>query len=100
MRLTRSQTAGAAAAFAALAALLSPAIAHAAAPGDTVALPVRDALHALTVQTEDRTGYERSKFRHWVDADRDSCNSRQEVLLEEAVIAPVQDANCALSGGS
>ncbi|MEH0416116.1 hypothetical protein [Streptomyces sp. B21-083] len=69
-------------------------------PGDTVALPVRHALHALTVQTENRTGYERSKFRHWADADRDSCNTRQEVFLEEAVTAPAQDANCALTGGS
>ncbi|WP_329266550.1 HNH endonuclease family protein [Streptomyces sp. NBC_01451] len=95
MRLTRSH-----AAAAALAVLLSPATAHAVGPGDTVALPVRDALHALTIQTENRTGYERSKFRHWVDADRDSCNTRQEVLLEEAVTAPVQDANCVLTGGS
>jgi hypothetical protein len=86
--------------FSVLVVLLSPANAHAAAPGDTVALPVREALHALPVQTENRTGYERSKFRHWVDTDRDSCNTRQEVLLEEAVTAPVQDANCALTGGS
>ena len=81
MRSARAHTAAAVAST--LAVMLSPATAHAAAPGDTVALPVRDALHALTVQTENRTGYERSKFRHWVDADRDSCNTRQEVLLEE-----------------
>ena len=81
MRSARAHTA--ASVSSALAVLLSPATAHAAAPGDTVALPVRDALHALALQPEDRTGYERSKFRHWVDADRDSCNTRQEVLLEE-----------------
>lgn len=97
---TRSRTASAAAAFSVLAVLLSPAAAHAAAPGDTVALPVRDALHSLAVQPENRTGYERTKFRHWVDADRDSCNTRQEVLLEEAVTAPAQDTNCTLTGGS
>ncbi|MFI6468578.1 hypothetical protein [Streptomyces sp. NPDC050538] len=63
----------------AVTALLSPASAHAAeparaaAPGDTVTLPVRD---ALPVQSESRTGYERTKFKHWTDADHDSCNTR------------------------
>ncbi|MET7738462.1 hypothetical protein ABZT02_45475 [Streptomyces sp. NPDC005402] len=53
------------AALSALAALLlSPTTAHAAGPGDTIALPVRDAMAALVVQDEDRTGYERTKFRH------------------------------------
>lgn len=81
MRSARSRTAGATAVLSALTVLLSPHAAHAAAPGDTVALPVRDALHALTVQSEDRTGYERSKFRHWVDADRDACNTRVICML-------------------
>ncbi|WP_280882381.1 HNH endonuclease family protein [Streptomyces pseudovenezuelae] len=84
-----------------LAALLAPTTAHAAAdPGDTIALPVRDALTALPVRDEERTGYERSKFRHWIDADRDGCSTRAEVLLEEAVTAPEQGANCQLNGGS
>ncbi|MFC7900240.1 HNH endonuclease family protein [Streptomyces griseoincarnatus] len=79
--------------------LLTPGAAH-AAPGETIVLPVRDALAALAVQDEDRTGYERTKFRHWVDADRDGCNTRSEVLFEEAVTAPQQGANCAVTGGS
>ncbi|MFY7626299.1 hypothetical protein [Streptomyces soliscabiei] len=58
-----------------------------AAPGTTVTLPVRD---ALPVQDENRTGYERSKFRHWIDADHDGCTTRAEVLKAEAVTAPVQ----------
>jgi hypothetical protein len=98
VRITRA--AGAAAAvFSALAVLLAPTTAH-AAPGDTITLPVRDALTALTVQAEDRTGYERTKFRHWIDADRDGCSTRNEVLIEEAVTAPEQGANCRLTGGS
>nr|WP_235903040.1 HNH endonuclease family protein [Streptomyces sp. 1-11] len=73
--------------------------APAVAPGDTVTVPVRDALAGLPVRAEDRTGYERSKFRHWIDADRDGCNTRAEVLKAEAVIAPTQGVRCVLSGG-
>ncbi|MFE2972209.1 HNH endonuclease family protein [Streptomyces sp. NPDC059340] len=95
----------AAAALSALAVLLAPTTAHAAtpthvvAPGDTVAMPVRDALQALPVQDENRAGYERTKFRHWIDADKDGCNTRQEVLKAEAVIAPQQGPGCSLTGG-
>ncbi|MCX5561104.1 HNH endonuclease family protein [Streptomyces sp. NBC_00038] len=100
MRLTPTALT-AAVALAALGSLIAPtAYASAAEPGDTVAMPVRDALKALPIRSEDRTGYQRSKFRHWVDADRDSCNTRQEVLLEEAVTAPEHGVNCALTGGS
>ncbi|WP_442759267.1 HNH endonuclease family protein [Streptomyces pseudogriseolus] len=98
MRLPRIVGA-AAAVVSTLTVLLTPGVAH-AAPGDTIVLPVRDALAALAVQDEDRTGYERTKFRHWVDADRDGCSTRSEVLIEEAVTAPEQGANCALTGGS
>ncbi|WP_328978418.1 HNH endonuclease family protein [Streptomyces canus] len=99
MRSTAVRTA--AAALSALAALLlTPATAHAADPGDTIALPVREALAALPVQDEERTGYERTKFRHWIDADRDGCSTRAEVLLAEAVTAPEQSAGCQLTGGS
>jgi hypothetical protein len=107
MRLART-----AAAAAALAALLLPTTAHTAtahsagtataplrAPGQTITLPVSDALAQLPVRAEDRTGYERSKFKHWIDADKDGCNTRAEVLKAEAVVAPVQGAKCALTGG-
>lgn len=93
MRLARTRR-SAAAALSALAALLTPATAHAVAPqryapGDTVTLPVRDALAGLTVADENRSGYSRDLFKHWIDADRDGCNTRAEVLLEEAVTDPV-----------
>lgn len=67
--------------------------------GETVAVPLRTLLAALPVRDEDRTGYARSKFRHWVDADRDGCNTRAEVLKDEALVPPEQSTSCNLAGG-
>ncbi|MFK0230834.1 hypothetical protein ACIQUL_34245 [Streptomyces sp. NPDC090303] len=39
-------------------------------------------------------------FKHWVDADKDGCGTREEVLLTEAVKAPEKGAGCKISGGS
>ncbi|MGW3191583.1 HNH endonuclease family protein [Streptomyces ardesiacus] len=89
----------AAAAVAALAALAFPTTAH-ADPGDTIRLPVRQALAQLPIADEDRTGYDRSLFRHWIDEDKDGCNTRAEVLLEEAVVAPERSGRCTLTGGT
>ncbi|MFG2651194.1 hypothetical protein [Streptomyces sp. NPDC048436] len=70
----------------AAAALTLPAAAHAAAPadsphpvpraGETVTQPLQAALKSLTVKDEDRTGYQRTSFKHWVDADQDGCTTR------------------------
>ena len=96
--------AGVAAALAAavLAAAL-PAHAQAPAPAPVLAgdvtLPLRSAVAALPVAPEDRTGYTRDAFRHWTDADRDGCTTRNEVLLEEAVDPPAVTGRCTLTGG-
>lgn len=83
-----------AAGLAAAAALTATPPAHAA---DT--LPLRDAVAALKVADEDRTGYDRNLFHHWTDADRDGCSTRNEVLLQEAVAAPEVTGRCTLNGG-
>ncbi|MEU3001282.1 HNH endonuclease family protein [Streptomyces sp. NPDC006995] len=73
------------------------------APGgapDESGLPLADAIKKIPVADERRTGYERDAFKHWVDEDQDSCTTRAEVLLAEAVTAPEQGARCSLSGGS
>ncbi|MGW1622468.1 hypothetical protein [Streptomyces sp. NPDC002172] len=104
MRLPRTRRTLIASLFAPLT-LIAPTTAHAAAaparhtPGETITLPVRDALAELTIADESRAGYSRDKFRHWTDADKDGCNARAEVLLEEAVTAPEVGPKCALAGG-
>ncbi|WP_308293306.1 hypothetical protein [Streptomyces sp. YS415] len=90
------------AATAALAALALPAHAEGGPlgePGGTLALPLKEALKVLPAADETRAGYMRTSFKHWTDADRDGCNTRKEVLLAEAFIAPEQGERCALSGG-
>ncbi|MFI5808922.1 HNH endonuclease family protein [Streptomyces sp. NPDC051561] len=88
--------------------LLAPAAAAQAAPagsgpwgerGDTLVMPLEKALAEMPVAEESRTGYERTKYKHWVDANHDGCSTRAEVLLEEAVLAPQKDTTCKISGG-
>ncbi|WP_209314772.1 hypothetical protein [Streptomyces bohaiensis] len=64
-----------------------------------VSLPLHDAVAALPVAEENREGYDRNAFRHWVDEDGDGCHARAEVLKAEAIVAPVQSGRCTLSGG-
>ena len=59
--------------------------------------------HSLTIApqiAEDKdSGYDRSLFKHWIDADKNGCNTRAEVLVSEAVSKPKVDKKCKISGG-
>ncbi|GAA2733817.1 HNH endonuclease family protein [Actinocorallia aurantiaca] len=70
-----------------------------AAPAHAEELPLRAALAELPVAAESREGYVRTAFKHWIDADKDGCSTRAEVLLAEAVDAPAQGERCVLTGG-
>ncbi|MFI2764881.1 HNH endonuclease family protein [Streptomyces echinatus] len=63
-------------------------------------VPLHEAVAALPVADENREGYNRlTSFGGWIDADRDGCNTRAEVLLDEAVEAPEISGRCTLTGG-
>lgn len=63
-------------------------------------LPLAAAVDLLPTATESRDGYQRSSFKHWVDADRDSCNTRAEVLISESRVAPTVEAGCKVTAGT
>ena len=47
-----------------------------------------------------RTGYQRELFNHWVDADRDGCDAREEVLIAESrSMAQVDPYGCKVLEG-
>lgn len=54
----------------------------------------------LTVQEEYLMGYQRSLFKLWIDADKNGCDTRAEVLIQEAIIKPKIGKNCSLTGGT
>ena len=72
---------------------------EATAATTTYTAPLRTAVASLKVASENRSGYDRSKFKHWIDADGDSCDTREEVLVAEAIVKPHRGSGCSLSGG-
>jgi len=56
-------------------------------------------LVSLVIEPESPEPYDRSLFRHWIDADGDGCNARREVLIAEAIEAPTIGDRCDLIGG-
>ncbi|MFW5418789.1 HNH endonuclease [Nocardiopsis sp. CNT-189] len=80
-------------------AVCAAAVALAQAPAHAAPVPLAEAVAGLPVADESRDGYDRSLFPHWTDADRDRCNTRAEVLIEEAVTAPEVGERCRISGG-
>jgi len=53
----------------------------------------------LIIAEDHGSGYVRTLFKHWIDADKNGCNTRNEVLIAEATVKPKIGARCLLSGG-
>lgn len=75
-------------------------------PTQAVAAPAAPAtgfaalLAQLEIEDEFEGGYDRDLFSDWIDADRNGCDARREVLIIEAVVRPVVGPGCSLTGGS
>jgi hypothetical protein len=58
------------------------------------------AVTASPYLSEDKDdGYNRSLFKHWIDANKNGCDTRAEVLISEAVVKPKVDKKCKIIGG-
>jgi hypothetical protein len=59
----------------------------ATAPAGAASMRLRAAVRALPVAAETPDGYDRDLFEHWVDADHDCQDTREEVLVTESRVA-------------
>lgn len=70
-------------------------------PSARTALPLFDAIDRIPVAEEHREGYKRDLYKHWNRGLlSDGCDTRKEVILSEAVVAPEAAPGCKLTGGS
>jgi hypothetical protein len=62
--------------------------------------PLTALVASLPVADEHRDGYQRDLFRLWIDANGDGCDTRNEVLIDEAISPPQIGPGCRLTGGT
>ncbi|WP_327337413.1 HNH endonuclease family protein [Streptomyces sp. NBC_01324] len=85
--------------LAAAALTILPLLAAAPAHAQVDVLTLSDGIQRLPLAAESREGYERTKFKHWVDADHDSCNTRAEVLKAESLVPVTVESGCKITAG-
>ncbi|MBX9395432.1 HNH endonuclease family protein [Streptomyces sp. TRM72054] len=94
----RLSTVAAISAFVASVALFNAPTASAALPTPVSGATARSYLAQLTVRSEDRTGYSRDLFNHWITISG-SCNTRETVLKRDGSNV-VTNSSCAATSGS
>ena len=77
----------------ALVSLAAMSSAH-AADKPTAFASVDAGIKVLKVAPDVRVGYARSQFKHWSDLDKNGCNTRNDVIIAEALVKPKVDAGC------
>jgi hypothetical protein len=82
----------------ALTGLFSGPAAQAALPTPVSASTARTYLASLAVKTEDRTGYSRDLFPHWITISG-TCNTRETVLMRDGTNV-VTSSSCAATSGT
>lgn len=72
----------------------------AALPASAATLTAQGLLGQLTVAPEaGSASYDRAKFRHWIDADRDGCDTREEILIARSTVKVKRGTGCAVTSG-
>ncbi len=84
-------------AVAAAAIIVTPAASPATASPSTPA--GIDLLAEVQIAPEQRDGYNRDLFEHWIDEDRDGCNTRAEVLKRDSLSPYTVYDDCAVQTG-
>jgi hypothetical protein len=53
----------------------------------------------LDVAAPVSSGYDRSLFNLWIDADNDGCDTRQEVLIRQSLVPVTYSSGCTITAG-
>ena len=62
-------------------------------------IPSQALTTAPQIAQDKESGYDRSFFKHWIDENKNGCDTRAEVLISEAVVKPKVDKKCKITGG-
>jgi hypothetical protein len=57
-------------------------------------------LDSLRLEPEQRSGYDRDLFTHWIDASGNGCDTRREVLIRDSLTPVTVGDGCDISGGT